>query len=283
MQFRISEKKLMPTVRIPDMFGIRKDAFAKPFFGPMNYDWIERIENDLLNLKKFMGPLTKVNSFVWIPYLIAFSCTPRMFQGFSATIVVFLLVINTSDVINNILNFTAVNFISDFDDVAFEVYQGGKYGPKLKAEADRIELLPVPACINQKYQHVRYRYTVVSIAIALFSLLMLISLIQNSLNHGSPQDLRVQFKDDPLREDLNGCYDCSTRQNRRVLFESYGSNAQQAKSGYCQGNKKFQKPNIVVFCVRRAILFRRSQTFSSKAAACTALFENDALGFVSMF
>mmetsp|Transcript_5070 Transcript_5070/g.9770 ORF Transcript_5070/g.9770 Transcript_5070/m.9770 type:complete len:86 (-) Transcript_5070:55-312(-) len=45
---------------------------------------------------------------------IMLSCAMRFFQGILAALVVLLLVISTQDVIDIILNFTAVNFISGF-------------------------------------------------------------------------------------------------------------------------------------------------------------------------
>lgn len=47
-------------------------------------------------------------------HMIMLSCCLRFSQGIAASIVVLLLVITTSDVIDLILNFTAVNFISGF-------------------------------------------------------------------------------------------------------------------------------------------------------------------------
>ncbi|VEU39904.1 unnamed protein product [Pseudo-nitzschia multistriata] len=69
-----------------------------------------------------------------------------------ASLVVFVLVVTTPDVIDIILNFTAVNFISGFDDVAFELAQWGKYGPRLEKEANRIEELKAPPCIYLKHR-----------------------------------------------------------------------------------------------------------------------------------
>ena len=46
--------------------------------------------------------------------MIMLSCFMRFSQGMLASLVVLLLVITTSDVIDIILNFTAVNFISGF-------------------------------------------------------------------------------------------------------------------------------------------------------------------------
>eukprot|EP00531_Pseudo-nitzschia_arenysensis_P000586 CAMPEP_0116127834 /NCGR_PEP_ID=MMETSP0329-20121206/7043_1 /TAXON_ID=697910 /ORGANISM="Pseudo-nitzschia arenysensis, Strain B593" /LENGTH=1048 /DNA_ID=CAMNT_0003621943 /DNA_START=256 /DNA_END=3405 /DNA_ORIENTATION=+ len=172
-------------------------------------------------------------------WLIVLSCVLRLFQGLLSTIVVFLLVVNTSDVIDIILNFTAVNFVSDFDDIAFELCQWGKYGPSLKVEADRIVTLPAPACIYRKYQHVRYRWTVVPIAFVLLIGLFVISMNQSSLNDWLTVNLRIQFKDDPLRYGFNGCYRFTERIDKRVIFESYKANKEQAKIGYCSEKRKW--------------------------------------------
>jgi hypothetical protein len=59
---------------------------------------------------------------------MVFSCTLRFVQGFLAMIVAVILVITSNDVIDIILNFTALNFISALDDVAFEFSLSGKYG-----------------------------------------------------------------------------------------------------------------------------------------------------------
>lgn len=179
------------------------------------------------------------------PYCIAFSCLLRFTQGFLATIVVVLLVISTDDVIDIILNFTAVNFISGFDDVAFELAQWGKYGPKLETEANRIEELPAPACIIHKYKHTRFGKTVMIMALLLLGSLSVLTHVQYSKNEGHwiTRRLRVQFKDDPLHEKYNGCYDMTESSNSRwkkyVTYESYEENEEKASFGYCVEDKKW--------------------------------------------
>ena len=172
-------------------------------------------------------------------YLLMLSPLLRLLQGLLATLSVFLLVVNTSDVIDIILNFTAVNFISDFDNIAFELCKWGKYGPGMKAEAERIETLPAPPCIFPKYEHIRYRFTIVPLAFALLTCLLLVSMTQNSLEKWVTTTLRVQFKGDPQREPYNGCYKYAMRQNRRLMFQSYEANAAEAKFGYCLNNNKW--------------------------------------------
>ena len=56
------------------------------------------------------------------------SCFLRFIQGAFASIVAVILVFTSSTVIEVILNFTALNFISALDNVAFEFAKDGKYG-----------------------------------------------------------------------------------------------------------------------------------------------------------
>lgn len=171
--------------------------------------------------------------------LIVTSCLLRLIQGVLATFCVFLLVVTTTDVIDIILNFTAVNFISAFDDVAFELAQFGKYGPALKEEADRIEELPCPPCMHRKHQHIRYTCTVVPVACALLIAMTILTANQQSSEIWLTKTLRVQFKDDPLRGVYNGCYNETSRVSKRVLFDSFEKNEEAAKFGYCQKDKKW--------------------------------------------
>jgi len=172
---------------------------------------------------------------------MVFSCVLRFTQGILATVVVLLLVISTADVIEIILNFTAVNFISGFDDVAFDLAQWGKYGPDLEAEAKRIQELPVPDCIYNKYHHVRYRFTILPITAVLLILLSIVTVQQNSKDIWLTKRLRVQFGDDSIFEPYSGCYDMNvdTEGNKRELYESFEANSNSAKIGYCKDDRKW--------------------------------------------
>ena len=68
----------------------------------------------------------------------------------TAASVTLLLVITTPDVVDIILNFTAVNFISGLDEIGYELALWGKYGPKLENEAKRIGAEPLPECMQFK-------------------------------------------------------------------------------------------------------------------------------------
>jgi hypothetical protein len=60
-------------------------------------------------------------------------------QGIVAIIVTLILIITELNVIDAVLNFTAISFISTLDDPGFEVIKWGKYRTKFTEEVDRIE------------------------------------------------------------------------------------------------------------------------------------------------
>ena len=65
-------------------------------------------------------------------WCMGFSCTLRLFQSILGMIVVCILIMTSETVIEIILNFTAVNFISDLDEIAFSLAEAGVFGSALK-------------------------------------------------------------------------------------------------------------------------------------------------------
>ena len=59
---------------------------------------------------------------------MALACFLRCIQGLFAVIVSVFLVFNSTNVIEVILNFTALNFISTLDNIFFDFSKTGKYG-----------------------------------------------------------------------------------------------------------------------------------------------------------
>lgn len=59
---------------------------------------------------------------------MAISCILRLTQGAFAVLVSWFLVFNSNNVIEVILNFTALNFISTLDNILFDFCKTGKYG-----------------------------------------------------------------------------------------------------------------------------------------------------------
>jgi len=179
--------------------------------------------------------------------LIMLSSILRFIQGMLGTSVALLLVINTADIIEIVLNFTAVNFVSGFDQNAFEWARWGKYGPRLEAEAKRIEELPVPDCIHRKNQYARYRFTVIPVGLVLITILIMVSYRQNSIDIWLTQRLRMQFKDGSDMEPYSGCYDLDRilmlDDSNRANYESFNATPSRARFGYCEAKWRWYLHN----------------------------------------
>jgi len=174
-------------------------------------------------------------------HLQVFACLLRFFQGLLAIAATLLLIITSDDVIDIILNFAAVNYISTLDESAFELAKIGKYGPSLEAEAKKIENKPIPFCIYRKYQHVRYIATVIPIMMTL--MIVLGSAIYGQLNNEVwvTQTMRVQFQDSTNLQLYSGCYDIDplVTHTQRRCYTSFDENAAQGNIGYCKSKRRW--------------------------------------------
>jgi len=137
---------------------------------------------------------------------MALSAILRGIQGILASLSVFLLVFTSKKVIDIILNFTAVNFLSGLDDVAFYLAKSGRFGPNLETEVARIELLLLPRCMFRKNKHVRYFWTVFITGVTLIGLTVCIFIAQNNNNTWTTRTVRVQFQEGTGLLGYNGCY-----------------------------------------------------------------------------
>eukprot|EP00535_Pseudo-nitzschia_heimii_P004936 CAMPEP_0197189692 /NCGR_PEP_ID=MMETSP1423-20130617/20245_1 /TAXON_ID=476441 /ORGANISM="Pseudo-nitzschia heimii, Strain UNC1101" /LENGTH=331 /DNA_ID=CAMNT_0042641885 /DNA_START=70 /DNA_END=1065 /DNA_ORIENTATION=+ len=72
------------------------------------------------------------------------SCLLRGIQGLTACVCAMLLIDSADHVIDIILNFAAMNFVSDIDDVTFRLASSGIFGTEFKEEADRIAKHELP-------------------------------------------------------------------------------------------------------------------------------------------
>jgi len=166
-------------------------------------------------------------------------------QGILATIAVLLLVITSSTVIDIILNFTAVGFISKLDNVAFELAKYGRFGPQIEAEAKKIEKTPLPRFIYQKQKHVRYLWTVFTIGIFLISCMLFVIASQKHPVKWTTQMLRVQF---PEFEGMNslemnsGCYKInkdSKGWDNRHEYNNIEKNRENISFGFCHEDRRW--------------------------------------------
>lgn len=86
---------------------------------------------DVVNAVRFLPLPFWSTKHLWVSVACFFSFA----QGILACFTVFLLVMTSEDVIDIVLNFTAVNFISNLDDTAFDIAKSGRYGDVLKKKA----------------------------------------------------------------------------------------------------------------------------------------------------
>jgi hypothetical protein len=166
-----------------------------------------------------------------------FSSILRLSQSILAIMVTFLLIVSTSTVIEIILNFTVVNFISTLDDVGFAVIKWGNYGKKFKKEADRIEKLPLPKCINRKHKTIRCWRSIIPIGVILMSCLCYLIFLQEG-GKLYTNIFRVQFQDNELGLHLyNGCY--KKNETAINMYDGFEINTESAKFGYCMDDRNW--------------------------------------------
>jgi hypothetical protein len=72
------------------------------------------------------------------------SCVVRFTQGFVATLVALILILTSTSAVDIILNFTAVNFISDIDGTLFSLAKKNVFGGTLADAADHISNKHLP-------------------------------------------------------------------------------------------------------------------------------------------
>jgi hypothetical protein len=99
------------------------------------------------------------------------ACILRGFQGLLAVVPVWLLIMASDSVVDVILNFSAINVISNFDEAAFAIARIGAMGPVYQEEVKRIENTDLPPCMYREIIHVRYWIGVAALNISTFGAL----------------------------------------------------------------------------------------------------------------
>eukprot|EP00536_Pseudo-nitzschia_multiseries_P018852 jgi/Psemu1/116984/gw1.3244.2.1 len=171
---------------------------------------------------------------------IVFACILRCIQGILAVFAVFLLVMTSSEVIEIILNFTAVTFISALDECAFGLAKDGKYGSMLEVAAKRIEMEPLPIFMCHKHRHWRYRTIVSLISTMLFGLICFIAFAQESNDIWITTMLKVKFDASTDLDSYSGCYkivpdSVYSKRYSYNLSTAFG----EAKIGYCKDDRRW--------------------------------------------
>eukprot|EP00536_Pseudo-nitzschia_multiseries_P004714 jgi/Psemu1/188705/e_gw1.80.74.1 len=189
-----------------------------------------------------MDVVTAVETYPWhakeATKCMIFSCILRFTQGAMASVAALLTIITSETVIDIVLNFTALNFISQLDDVAFELAIDGRYGRKLEAEAKRITELEMPHCLSKGNKRRRYYGVLLSVAFCLLSLLITLISFQESKNLWLTKVLRVEFQDKSLMV-YSGCYEMNKTASiigdwdKRNIYTITNASLDNTHIGYC--------------------------------------------------
>jgi hypothetical protein len=171
------------------------------------------------------------------------SCYLRFLQGLLATYATFQLVMNSASVIEIILNFSAINFISDLDDKAFFLVQEGLWGTPLQKKTEEIqqECLPCFMFGYDKENKFWAYWIMIGIVFAIilgFAVPTLHFQLDDDL--WNTQALRLEFLG-PRLKSFSACYDAKGVENRkRKIYSTNITNITGiANIGYCEDKRQW--------------------------------------------
>jgi len=174
---------------------------------------------------------------------VMLSCMLRFLQAILAIVATMVLILTASDVVEIVLNFATINYISSLDEVAFDVAKDGRYGVLLKEEADRIENEELPKCVSHgNHGQFRFRLAISLCAFIMIGSLVTVSLVQMSKNLMLTQTLRIQFLDGTGVEEFSGCYGAEASSDRfRLMYNGFNNSDQDpARLEYCKEARRWR-------------------------------------------
>jgi len=164
-----------------------------------------------------------------------FSCLLRGIQGTLAVMATMILIVSSKTSVDIILNFTAVNFISNLDDYAFQLAMSGEFGPALKAETERIADTDLPPCLSQACNKRGHFMIVLGLLSSiLFGVIIFVIACQEIDSVWTTKILRVQFRKGTGLNQYSGCFEIndSSRFSQRRTYDSLPGVAK-SSFGYC--------------------------------------------------
>jgi hypothetical protein len=168
-------------------------------------------------------------------FYLRFACILRGMQGFVACLTAWLLVMTSPSVVDIILNFTAINFVSNLDDEAFLLAKEGVFGKELRKDTRRIEDEKLPSCVHEKGRQVWCWYWIVMACTSLlfFGFMTYVLVLQKSDDKWITTIFRVNFNDIEFRS-YSGCYGLN-EDSRYLTRFTYNSLSQGSTTsiGYC--------------------------------------------------
>ena len=158
---------------------------------------------------------------------MVFASALRFLQGILAIFVTIILCFASTDVLEIILNFTALNYISVLCELEFKLAVWGRYGSKLEEEAKLIETMPLPECMRNRRKHIRCWSICFILAVAIFTLLGVLIYYQESEDVWVTKTFRAEFHDQSGLQTYTGCYGLSSgaiegqEDNNRYIYKSF--------------------------------------------------------------
>ena len=176
---------------------------------------------------------------------LIFSSLLRGIQGSLAMIAALLLIATTDTVIDIILNFTAINFVSTIDDYAFELALSGDFGEALQNESERISKKHLPPCVTRREERKQFHQRVVVglTSLLLFGLIIFVISVQNSSKHWVTEILRVQLQEETGLNEYSGCFaidrDPTSVSFSRRSYNSFSNISIDSSFGYCRMDRQW--------------------------------------------
>ncbi len=241
-----------PIIRVAQMISIAAYVF---FPGESLQDVLRAVQLFPLSIKKKMTEPVRS---------MRFACLLQLMAGLTAMIVTIFLVLTSNTVVDIILNFTAVNFISDLDEAAFSLAKEGELLSAFEREAKRISEKELPDCM------IKYKPTKKSCKLFVscflygiaFGMMAFVFASQNSTKVWVTGTLRVQFQDETGLDSYSGCYGMNTDpksiQFSRRTYHSFDTSISNTSFGYCREERQW-------------ILYRGNATNPCDAAANSQL------------
>ncbi len=173
--------------------------------------------------------------------LLRFACMLRFLQGLVAIFASWLLVMTSDNVVDIILNFTAINFISNLDEIAYSMAKSGELGLNFKKKLQKVEKTELPPGLFKN--RIICHWCVVTMISLLFFVAMTVVMVAQERNDiWSTKELRVRFHDETGIEEYSGCFktDPSGYSSKRHIYNRFiedGTNSTTATIGYCEESR----------------------------------------------
>mmetsp|Transcript_15464 Transcript_15464/g.35827 ORF Transcript_15464/g.35827 Transcript_15464/m.35827 type:complete len:935 (-) Transcript_15464:520-3324(-) len=171
---------------------------------------------------------------------IMVSCILRLSQGFMGIITILAVIFfKSEDAITIILNFTALDYISELDEYAFSLCKSGLFGKKLEEKADAITDEALPEYMKTRQERKWFQSVLFPSAIMFFipTLFLIISQVNSEL--WTTKMLRVEFGKETLLGKLSGCFaiNGTFKNDERHMYHKVNDTT--LSIGYCRGDRRW--------------------------------------------